>query len=268
MSARSQKVQSVRRAISILRSFTVESPNLGVTEISRRTGLHKSTVYRLLETLEAERLISRDPDNGRFRLGVGLIALAGRVLLHMDLRQASRRHMRILADRIEETVNLAVLDNSSSLNIEQALPVSHLVKNYGWIGRRTPVHATSTGKILLAWLAEEERRAALALPLEVYTSHTISSLEALLTELNQVRNWGYALGSEEYEVGLNAVAAPIRNHDGEVVAALSASGPSYRLTPERFEETALQVMETAQIISGELGFVSDRALPDRGSGGS
>lgn len=253
MSGRSQQVQSVRRAISILRSFSIESPELGVTEISHRTGLHKSTAFRLLETLEAEGLISRDPDTGRFRLGVGLIALAGRVLEHMDLRQASRRHMRILADRTGETVNLAILDEGSSLNLEQSLPRGRLVKNYGWIGRRTPVHATSTGKVLLAWLSESERQEILHNPLERFTPNTIVDLPELERALESVRVRGYAVGHEEYEIGLNAVATPVRNHEGEVIAALSISGPAYRLAPETFEAGGREVMNVAAEISRQMG---------------
>lgn len=266
MSGRSQQVQSVRRAISILRSFSIESPELGVTEISHRTGLHKSTAFRLLETLEAEGLISQDPETGRFRLGVGLIALAGRVLEYMDLRQASRRHMRILADRTGETVNLAILDEGSSLNLEQSLPHGRLVKNYGWIGRRTPIHATSTGKVLLAWLSESERQSILQRPLERFTPNTIVEVQELELALEEVRRLGYAVGHEEYEVGLNAVAAPVRNHEGQVVAALSISGPAYRLAPETFETSGHAVMRVASEISRHMGHEDIAAVAQAGGG--
>jgi len=253
-------VQSLQRAIAVLRAFTVETPELGVTEVGRRVGLHKSTAFRLLSALAAEGLVSQDPETGRYRLGVGLIELAGRVLVHIDLRQVARRHMRPLAEKVGETVNLAILDGTQVLNLEQSVPRGHLVVNYGWVGRRTPLHATSTGKVLLAWAPPSKVAAVLDSPLEAYTPNTITDPEMLQAELDSVLESGYSMGHEEYEVGLNAVAAPVRDHTGQVVAALSASGPSYRLSAERFEEVAREVVATAQAISTELGHLATDVL--------
>jgi DNA-binding IclR family transcriptional regulator len=253
MDKRGSEVQSLQRAIAILRAFTITTPELGVTEISKRVGLHKSTAFRLLSTLIAEGLVSQNPETGRYRLGVGLIELAGRVLVHADLRQVARRHMRLLAEKVGETVNVAVLDGDQVLNLEQSVPRGYLVVNYGWVGRRTPLHATSTGKVLLASLPPDRVAVLLDKPLEAYTPHTITDVEALKAELESVRTAGYSVGHEEYEVGLNAVAAPVRDHTGQVIAAVSASGPSYRLSAENFEEVAKEVIAVAQAISTELG---------------
>lgn len=255
MEKRGSDVQSLRRAVAILRAFAIDTPELGVTEISNRVGLHKSTTFRLLSTLITEGLVSQNPETGRYRLGIGLIELAGRVLVHADLRRVARRHMRLLAEEVGETVNLAVLDGNESLNLEQSVPHGRLVANHGWVGRRTPAYATSTGKVLLAWLAPDNLETLLVDPLEIYTPNTITSIDTLQAELDSVRQAGYAVGHEEYEVGLNAVAAPIHNHNDQVIAALSASGPSYRLPAERFEEVAEEVVGTAQAISAELGHV-------------
>lgn len=255
MDRRGSDVQSLRRAVSILRTFAIDTPELGVTEISNRVGLHKSTTFRLLSTLISEGLVSQNPETGRYRLGVGLVELAGRVLVHTDVRQVSRRHLRSLAEQVGETVNLAVLDGNESVNLEQSVPRGRLVANHGWVGRRTPVHATSTGKILLAWLGSDSMTDLLANPLEVYTPNTITDVVTLQAELDSVREAGYAVGHEEYEVGLNAVAAPIRDHNGQVIAALSVSGPSYRLPAENLEEVAKEVVGTAQAISAELGHI-------------
>jgi DNA-binding IclR family transcriptional regulator len=253
MSKKGSEVQSLSRAIAVLRVFTPDTPELGVTDISRRVGLHKSTTFRLLSTLAAEGLIAQNPESGQYRLGMGLIALAGRVAVHTDLRQTARRHIRPLADRLGGTVNIAVLDRGESFNLEQSVPRGYLVVNYGWVGRRTPLHATSTGKVLLAWLPPDEIGGLLPAELPSYTPQTITSHEALRDDLVAVRERGYAIGHEEYEVGLNAVAAPVCDASGDVVAALSISGPAYRLSPGTFERVAADVIAVAEGISGELG---------------
>lgn len=253
MTKKGSEVQSLSRAIAVLRVFTPDTPELGVTEISRRVGLHKSTTFRLLSTLAAEGLIAQSAETGQYRLGMGLIALAGRVAVHADLRQTARRYMRALADRLGGTVNISVLDRGESFNLDQSVPRGYLVVNYGWVGRRTPLHASSTGKVLLAWLPPNEIDGLLPAELASYTPQTITSHEGLWGELTVVRERGYAIGQEEYEVGLNAVAAPIYDAAGDVTAALSISGPAYRLPPDTFDRVAADIIAVAEDISGELG---------------
>jgi DNA-binding IclR family transcriptional regulator len=201
-------------------------------------------------------LISQNPNTGRYRLGMGLIALAGQVPIHADLRRIARLHMRQLADRLGGTVNISVLDRGESFNLMQSIPRGYLVVNYGWVGRRTPLHATSTGKILLAWLPDEEILSTLPAELTGYTPQTIVTHESLLEELIAVRGHGYATGREEYEVGLNAVAAPIRDATDDVISALSISGPAYRLSPDMFDTVAEAVIAEADDISSELGHLT------------
>lgn len=252
---RKSDVQSLSRAIAILHAFNRETPELGVTEISKLVGLHKSTTFRLLSTLIAEGLVSQDPETGRYRLGVGMLDLAGRVQVHTEVRQAARPFMQPLAQRLGATVNIAILDRGMSFNVEQAVPIGYLVVNYGWVGRRTPLHATSTGKILLAWLPAAEMHALLGAPLERFTPNTITSRRQLDLELERVRSAGYAVGREEYEVGLNAIAAPLRDKSGGVIAALSVSGPAYRLAPESFTAAAAELTSAATTVSRQLGWV-------------
>lgn len=250
---RKSDVQSLSRAIAILHAFDRETPELGVTEISKLVGLHKSTTFRLLSTLIAEGLVSQDAETGRYRLGLGVLELAGRVQVHTEVRQAARPFMQPLAQRLGATVNIAILDRGMSFNLEQAVPGGYLVVNYGWVGRRTPLHATSTGKILLAWRPAAEVRALLSDPLERYTRQTITRMELLEGELAAVREAGYAVGREEYEVGLNAIAAPVSDMTGGVIAALSVSGPAYRLPQESFESAAAMLVEAAELVSRQLG---------------
>lgn len=254
-------VQSVERAIAILKAFSPEEPELGVGELSRRLNLPKSTVFRLLSTLEAGGLVAQDPDTGRYRLGVDLIGLANSVIAHADVRRVARPHLRRLADELGETVSLSVLDGWDAVNLDQFIPAHRLVIRAGWVGRRMPAHAVSVGKVLIAFLPEEQVRAFFDGALPAFTPHTITDPHALRAELARVRDQGYATAFEELEEGLHAVSAPVRNHEGAVVAAISVSGPGYRLTRERVVEIAPQVVETADLISREMGASPDRGAP-------
>jgi DNA-binding IclR family transcriptional regulator len=248
-------VESVRRAIAILHSFSLEKPELGVTELSRDLEVHKSTVSRLLATLEIEGLVDRNPVTGRYRLGVGLIELAGFVTVHTDLQKAARPFLSELAELTKETVNLAVLNRNGVINIELVLSPNRRVSNIGWVGRRTPLHASSTGKVLMAYLPEARLSQLLREPLVAYTEHTVTDLDELGKELALVRQRGFAIGLEELEIGLNAVAAPIRDHTGKVIAAVSTAGPSYRLSKSRIvDEVADYLIEYGRRISQALGY--------------
>ena len=252
-------VESVKRAFSILRCFSLDRPELGVTEISRELGVHKSTVSRLISTLEGERIVLRNPESGRYRLGVGLLELSGLVTLHADLRRVARPFMNQLAQLTQETVNLAVIEGNEVVNIEHITPFEKRVMNIGWVGRRTPMHASSTGKVLMAYLPGPELETILQKPLTKFTEHTLVELPDLQAEMALIREQGYATGLEELEIGLNAVAAPVRDHTGRVIAALSTAGPSYRLSVERIKEVLTQlVLDFAKQISLEFGYAEKK----------
>ena len=248
-------IKSVERAIALLKAFDIDKPELGVTELSRVLGLHKSTVSRILATLERGGLVEQNPETGKYRLGVALIGLGALVVAHADVREIARPLLRRLAEETQETVNLAVLDGDEVINIEQMLPDKRQVKNIGWVGRRTPLHCVSTGKVLLAYLPEEEIERILAKGLSRRTDKTITDPGRLRKELVKIRQQGYATGLEELEEGLNAVAAPVRNHDGKVIAAVSVSGPSYRVSLENIPKLAKLTIRTAEEISRRLGFL-------------
>lgn len=248
-------VESVRRATRLLRCFTIDRPEWGVMDLSRKLDVHKSTVSRLLSTLENERLVMRNPETGRYRLGVGILELAGLVTLHGDLRRSARPYLDELAQLTQETANLAVREGDEVVNIEHTAPLGRRVLNFGWIGRRTPVHASATGKVLLAYAPVHELENLLAHPLDRFTEHTITNHDALLQELERVRQRGYATGLEELEIGLHAVATAVRIHSGDVVAAVSTAGPSNRLTRQRIrKEVAQQVVEAGEKISRTMGY--------------
>jgi len=256
---RGSTLQSVERAILILKSFSLDKPERGVSELSRELGLHKSTVSRLMKTLEQGGLLSRNPETERYQLSVELIGLAAQVVSYVDIREVARPFLRRLAEMCQETVNLSVLDAYQVINLEQFVPQTRQVKNIGRVGRRMCTHCTAAGKVFLAYLPEEELGPILEAGLERFTPHTITDPDELRRELAWMRERGYAIAQEELEEGLNVVAVPVRDHTGQPVASVSVAGPAYRVTPEVFPSLASQLIDTAMEISQRLGHKPDRS---------
>jgi DNA-binding IclR family transcriptional regulator len=247
------RVQSLDRALEILRLLSSE-PEMRVTDLARRLEVHKSTVFRLLSTLEEHGLVEQNPRTERYRLGYGLVRLAGAVVAELDLARASRPVLEELAVRTGETVNLAVLQADQVVNIDQ-IAAPNLVVNVNWVGKHTPLHATSNGKVLLAFLPEDERGRLLGRSLARLTPRTITDPRILDKQLRRVLEDGYAFTLEELEVGLNAVAAPVRTANGRVQAAVSVAGPAYRVTPQRLAELGQLASEAGAAISRRMGYI-------------
>jgi DNA-binding IclR family transcriptional regulator len=245
------QVQSVDRAISVLELLA--QGEAGITEIAGELGVHKSTVSRLVSVLEARGLVEQLGERGKYAIGFGVVRLAGAATGRMDLTKLGQPVCQTLADSFGETVNIAVHDAGVAINITQARG-SAAVSAVNWIGQRTPLHATSSGKVLLAHLQVEERKRLVSLPLDSYTENTVVDADRLLAELETVAVQGYAACYEELELGLHAVAVPVRGHRGEVVAAMSASGPSYRLSRQRVAEIVPTMTEAAADLSAQLGY--------------
>lgn len=247
-------VQSVDRAITVL-EILARRGEAGVTEIAAQLGVHKSTAFRLLAALEGRGMVEQTADRGKYRLGFGIIRLAGATSAQMDLSRESRPVCERLAAEVGETVNVAVLADRAAVNITQVRGPA-AITSHNWVGQRTPVHATSSGKVLLAFQPDELRRRLVGTrPLARFTPRTVVSPAALLAQLDEIRETGYGSTEEELEIGLNAVAAPIRGHDATVVAAVSASGPSYRLDADRFPEVAEAVKAGAAEIGARIGYL-------------
>jgi len=247
------KVQSLDRALEILRLLGSE-PEMRVTDLARRLEVHKSTVFRLLSTLEEHGLVEQNPTTEKYRLGYGLVRLAGAVVAELDLARAARAVLEELAVRTGETVNLALLQGDQVVNIDQ-IAAPNLVVNVNWVGKQTPLHATSNGKVLLAYLSDEERRRLLSRPLPRLTTRTITDPRILEKQLHRVLMDGYAFTLEELELGLNAVAAPVYGADGRVQAAVSVAGPSYRVTPQRLSELGEMTKDAGAAISRRMGYI-------------
>lgn len=244
-------VQSVDRALTIL-EILARLGEAGVTEIAAELGVHKSTAFRLVATLETHGMVEQNDDRGKYRLGVGNLRLAGATTARLDVVQEARSLTRKLAADSGETVNIAVLSETSALYLDQVSSSSAL-QSHNWVGQHIPLHATSNGKVLLSGLTARDLDDRLP-RLPRYTSGTIGTKAALRRELAAVREQGYAVAVDELEVGLTAVAAPIRNAHGDVVASLSVSGPTFRLTETRVKELIPAVVDTADEVSRRLGW--------------
>lgn len=245
-------VQSVDRALMVL-EILGKLGTAGVTEIAVELGVHKSTVSRLIAVLESRGFVEQLADRGKYRLGFALVRLAGSTSAQMDLAKQSQATCDRLAEQCGETVNIAILDGDRIINIVETLGPAEITLRT-WVGQNCPAHATSSGKALLAALPAETVRELVGGKLETFTDNTIADGAALAAELAEVRRNGWASVREELEIGLNAVGVPVRDSTGKVIAALSVSGPAYRLDPERFDEVAEMTMLAAEQISRRLGF--------------
>jgi len=244
-------VRSVDRAAALLLALGESQGEAGVTELARRLGLHKSTASRLLATLERRGLVEQDGESGKYRLGLVVIRLAEQAERTLDLRGIAMPELERVARLTRETVSLAVLSGDESLTVAQA-DGPNLIAVADWTGRSTPLHCVASGKVLLAALAEREVLRIVRRGLIRHTERTIVELEPLLEELARVRRRGYATALGEFEVGLNAVAAPVVDARGSVIAAVDIWGPAFRLTPRRLPELAAVAREAAATISARL----------------
>lgn len=253
-------LQSVDRALRILVAFETEGQEIGVGELAEFLDVHKSTASRLAATLRAHGLLERVPDSERFRLGsqlarLGMIALRGR-----DLVEAARRPMSGLAARTGETVTLAVRHGDELATVAQ-IEARYVIGIQNWLGRRTPLHCSSDGKVMLAFGEAELPRGRL----RALTKATVTSRRALLGQLEDVRERGFAVAVGELEEGLNGVAVPVLDASGRCCAALSVSGPSYRVAPDFLDAFAESCKEAAAEIGAHLIWTTDGAL-DPGDG--
>lgn len=243
--------QSVSRALQLLAALHGSPSSLD--ELAAVVGVHKTTVLRLLRTLEESRFVMRD-DRHRYSLGSGLYELANSALDQVDVRTIARPHLEGLNGSTGHTVHLAILEAGEIVYVDK-LDSVHGVRLYSRIGLRAPVHCTAVGKVLVADLPVAARtRVAHAIDYPVKTPHTIRDASAYLGELDAVLAAGYALDSEEHEVGISCVAAPIRDGSGRVVAAASVTVPLGSLGAEGIRGYLPAVRATATAVSADLGW--------------
>ncbi len=243
-------VHAVRHALQLLRCLSGEGP-LGVSELASRVGLHKSSVSRLVATLMEDDLVERDGGSRRLRVGAGLLSLSAPLLGRVRVVDAARLHLAELAQLCGETISLSVWDGAGAVNLEQALG-ARAIKHYAPPGSRNPAHCTASGKVLLAHAPPAALDRVIARGLTRYTPRTIVAPAALRGEIAAVRRRGCALNLGEFSPDVGGVAAPVRNPQGEVVAAVTATVPMYRFPPARRAQLVDMVGQAAVTIGERM----------------
>jgi len=253
----SDSVRSVERALDILLCFRLEKPELSLTQIAEQVGMHKSTIHRLLATLETKRFVSRDKATGMYQLGFRFLELASIMLQDLDINRWAQPYLQDLAILSGETVDLAMLDNDHVVYL-QVVESPQRVKIAAAVGEQLPVYCTATGKAFLAYLPEYQLKEILAKGKVKYTEHTIVSDTDLYRDLLKIRERGFAISKEEYEKDINAVAAPILDENGCPLAVIAIVGPSFRLSDDCMMVLGQAILETTSTIAREIGLA---ALP-------
>lgn len=244
----SESIRAVERALDVLMCFTSQTPELTMTQISEMVGINKSTVHRLLATLEGKRFVERDAATGHYRLGIRVAQMAFLTMEHNDLRRLASPFLRNLCDRFQENVNLSVLDDTDVIYLD-VVESSQRVKLAAAPGQRLPAFCTASGKAILAFLTEDKVHDVLARGMPKYTQNTLTSVEAYFESLSHTREKGYAISEQEFEDGINAIAAPICTPP---IASVSIAGPAYRLTRERMVEMGPILVNITQRITQEV----------------
>lgn len=247
----SSSIRSVERALDILLCFSRQTPELSMTQIAERIGMNKSTVHRMLATLEAKRFLQREPLTGVYRPGIRLLQMAFLTLGQHDLRRLAAPFLRKLSDQHRETVTLSVLDDSDMVYVD-VVDSPQRVKMAAESGQRLPAFSTASGKALLAFLPEDIMRRVLENGMPQYTPNTILSPEKFFENAQLTRQRGFALSDQEYENEINAVAAPILDQNGHPLASVAVAGPSYRLTHAKMLDIGPSVSAVAKEIAHEF----------------
>ena len=247
-------VPSIHRAFILLETLAENPSGLGVSDLARLSGWPKSSVYNILATLAADGYVTQDPESGRYRMSIKLVSLVGAVLERFDLRGLAHPLLMELVEKTGETVNLGILDGTEAIYLETIAGPGAIRVNT-WPGKRLPIHRTALGKALAAELPQTELPAIIAktgLPRSTPNTHT--TLKSLQADLELTRQRGYAIDDEEDEVGLRCIGAPIRDHKGETIAAVSVTGLAQRVPIATMPELAIAVMDAARRISDLLGY--------------
>jgi DNA-binding IclR family transcriptional regulator len=254
-SLRRYHVQLLDRAIAVLEVLSEASPaGLLPHEISQRSGLHKSTTHRLLSALSQHRLVQKNAKVGTYSLGLKLFELGVKAVPNVNLREHARSYLERLVFETGETAHLCVLVEHEILYLDKAEPPK-TIRIASSVGARNPAFCSAVGKVLLAALPENELDSLLRRhKLVPYTSQTIVTPARLKAVLQQVRENGYAVDNEEREEGLRCIAAPIRDHTGEIIAGMSVAGPAFRLLSSQDSVVARLVMSIAAELSEKLGY--------------
>ena len=255
----SQSVRSVERALDILLCFTREEPTRSLTQIAEVVHMSKTTVHRLLTTLENKRFITRDKSTGLYRLGLRFIEMASLVLRDVELHRWAHPYLQSLSEEYGETVDLSILDGSHVIYLE-VIESPHRVKLAAAVGQRLPAFLTASGKALLAFMPADQVKKILNDNLVEFANDGPISIPDMLADLKVTAERGYAIAEQEYEKDINAVAAPIFDAEKHPIASIAIVGPSFRLTKDRLPLLGDSLRKMTQVISTEVGLMALSAI--------
>ena len=249
------RLSSVANSIRLLGSFSGEEDELGITTLATRLRLAKSTVHRLAATLTAARFLEQNSETGKYRLGLALFELGALVRRRMDVANEARPKLRELLEKTGETVQLGIVDHFSVLYVYE-MESRRAIRMAAAVGARAPLHCTAVGKVLLASQPQDYVKQVLDAGLTAFTPKTLIRRDAVLAMLADVKARDYATDDEESEIGLRAVASPVRNHTGAVIAAVGVAAPVQRMNKKAMQTCVPSVIATAKAVSARLGFAS------------
>jgi len=250
--AKDRRLSSVAMAARLLKTFTEKEHEIRISELSRRLGVAKSTVHRLVTTLVSEGMLEQNPDNDKYRLGIALFGLGALVRRRMDVSNEARPYLFALREMTNETVHLAILDGTEIMYVYN-LESTHAIRMRSDIGVRKPAYCTAEGLAMLAFQPDDIVDQVVRNGLRARTSQTITDADRLVKALDAIRQRGCAIEDEDSEIGMRCLAAPIRNDTGDVVAAVGVAGPVSRLSKKAVASFIPHVIDTAASISVRLG---------------
>lgn len=246
-------LSSVKNALQILNSFTMDEPEKKVSDISSSLGLNKSTVSRTMATLASEGFVFKDPETKKYRLGFSILTLSGIINSNMDIVRESQPILNKLVETLGETAHISIFDHLEVVYL-QKVECNHPVRFLTHVGKRNPPYCTSSGKVLLAYSSPDVIETIISQGLKQYTKNTITDPERLRSHLNEIRENGYAYSVEEFSEGVITIAAPIYDYTGKVIAALSVVGPKQRIQQQKIPSFAKKVISASQEISQNMGY--------------
>ena len=248
-----EEVKSIEKAIKLINTLAASNQAMSLQELSNQTGFAKSTIHRLLATLRANDMVEQSMQDGRYQLGIRLFELGCAISNNWNVAAIARPYMQNIANELNESVCLAVLSRGEALIMSflESTSAFHVVST---VGSRLPAHCTVQGKILLSYLSPSQVRHIIReRGMQIYTPHTIHSIEALESELQVTRERGYALDNSEFHIGLHSVAAPILNHAGEVTYSIAVVSMFHSVESPEFQRAKQLIIEAAADISHVLG---------------
>ncbi|WP_174351146.1 IclR family transcriptional regulator [Paenibacillus sp. JMULE4] len=252
MAKQQETLSSVHNALRILRVFTYENPEMGISELSAHLGLAKSTVFRLLCTLSEDHLVEKNKKSQKYHLGLAALELGFAVYHEMELRKVSLPLLERLTKSLRKVVHMGVYDNGEVVYICKLTPDDHL-GTITQIGRRVPFHCTSVGKVLLAHQSESEISRLLRNRLTAHTNKTITDPDRLRSCMADVHKKGYAVSHDELKAGVSSVSVPVINDNGEVIAAISAAGSTAHFYDSQVQRYIRELKTCSRIITERLG---------------